>query len=67
MEIRSPHDQSVVGNAAQASPADIDLAVAAARNAFDNGPWPKMTPGERQAVIARFNELHAPRGRDRGL
>lgn len=61
LEIRSPHDQSVVGRAAQASPADIDLAVEAARNAFDNGPWPKMKPSERQAVIARFNALHAAR------
>ena len=61
IEIRSPHDQSVVGKAAQASPADIDLAVAAARKAFDNGPWPKMTPGERQDLVARFNELHAAR------
>lgn len=34
LEIRSPHDQSVVGRAAQASPADIDLAVAATKNAF---------------------------------
>ncbi|NBD24830.1 aldehyde dehydrogenase [Paenibacillus glycinis] len=61
LEIRSPHDQSVVGRAAQASPADIDLAVAIARDAFDNGPWPKMKPSERQAVIARFNALHAAR------
>ncbi|MBA2937146.1 aldehyde dehydrogenase [Paenibacillus sp. CGMCC 1.16610] len=61
LEIRSPHDQSVVGNAAQASPADIDLAVAAARNAFDNGPWPRLTPSERQEFVARFNELHAAR------
>ncbi|MFC4809830.1 aldehyde dehydrogenase family protein [Paenibacillus sp. GCM10023250] len=50
-----------MGKAAQASPADIDLAVAAARKAFDNGPWPKMTPGERQDLVARFNELHAAR------
>ncbi|GGA25731.1 aldehyde dehydrogenase [Paenibacillus physcomitrellae] len=61
IEIRSPHDQSLVGKAAQASPADIDLAVAAARNAFDNGPWPKMTPSERQDYVAHFNELHAAR------
>jgi acyl-CoA reductase-like NAD-dependent aldehyde dehydrogenase len=61
LDIRSPHDQSLVGRAAQASPADIDTAVAAARAAFDQGPWPRMTPVERQAVVKRFNALHAER------
>jgi aldehyde dehydrogenase (NAD+) len=61
LDIRSPHDRSLVGRAAQASPADVDRAVAAAREAFDRGPWPRMTPGERQAAIARFSELHAAR------
>src|SRR5262249_26055061 len=53
--------QSLVGLAAEAGPADVDRAVAAARDAFDHGPWPRMSPAERQAVIARFNELHAAR------
>lgn len=61
LDIRSPHDQSLVGRAAQATPADMDRAVAAARKAFDHGPWPLTTPKERQALISRFNELHAER------
>ncbi|MFF5203249.1 aldehyde dehydrogenase [Micromonospora parva] len=61
LDVHSPHDKSLVGRAAEASPADVDRAVAAARKAFDDGPWPRMTPRERQAVIARFNELHAAR------
>jgi acyl-CoA reductase-like NAD-dependent aldehyde dehydrogenase len=64
LDIRSPHDQSLVGRAAQASPADIDTAVAAARAAFDQGPWPRMTPVERQAVVKRFNALHAARANE---
>jgi aldehyde dehydrogenase (NAD+) len=64
LEIRSPHDQSLVGRAAQASTADVDRAVQAARDAFDHGPWPRMTPAERQAVVARFNELHAARAEE---
>jgi aldehyde dehydrogenase (NAD+) len=64
LEIRSPHDRSLVGRAAQASPADVDLAVQAARDAFDHGPWPRTAPAERQAVIARFNELHAARAEE---
>ncbi|MFF4838244.1 aldehyde dehydrogenase [Streptomyces sp. NPDC001315] len=57
LDIHSPHDQSVVGHAAQAHPADIDRAVAAARAAFDNGPWARTTPAERIALLRRFNEL----------
>lgn len=55
----SPHDASVVGTAALAGPGDIDQAVAIARDAFDNGPWPKMTPRARAEVLGRFSELHA--------
>jgi acyl-CoA reductase-like NAD-dependent aldehyde dehydrogenase len=61
LDIRSPHDQSLVGRAAQASPADVDRAVAAARDAFDNGPWPRTTPEQRQDVVARFAKLYADR------
>lgn len=51
LDIVSPHDQSVLGRAAQALPADVDRAVAAARKAFDEGPWPRTPPAERIAVI----------------
>ncbi|MEU3186345.1 aldehyde dehydrogenase [Streptomyces sp. NPDC006923] len=61
LEIRSPHDQSLVGRAAQASPADVDRAVATARRAFDEGPWPRLTPQERQGFVKRFNDLHTRR------
>ncbi|MFJ9561317.1 aldehyde dehydrogenase [Streptomyces fuscichromogenes] len=57
LDIRSPHDQAVIGRAAQARPADIDRAVAAARTAFDEGPWPRTAPAERIAVIRRLNAL----------
>jgi aldehyde dehydrogenase (NAD+) len=64
LDIRSPHDRSLVGRAAQAAPADVDLAVSAAREAFDHGPWPRLSPAERQAVIARFDTLHAARNEE---
>jgi aldehyde dehydrogenase (NAD+) len=57
LDIRSPHDQAVIGRAAQAQPADIDRAVAAARAAFDEGPWPRTAPAERIAVMRRLNAL----------
>jgi acyl-CoA reductase-like NAD-dependent aldehyde dehydrogenase len=40
-----------------AAKADVDAACAAARKAFDEGPWPRMTPQERQAVIANAVKL----------
>jgi acyl-CoA reductase-like NAD-dependent aldehyde dehydrogenase len=61
LEIRSPHDQSVLGLAAQAADADVDAAVAAARAAFDSGPWPRTDPQQRQQVIRRFNALREAR------
>ncbi len=39
--------------------ADIDAAVAAARDAFDHGPWPQMSPAERIAVLERFSGLYS--------
>ncbi|MFI9834465.1 aldehyde dehydrogenase [Streptomyces sp. NPDC051913] len=57
LDIASPHDQSVVGRVAQAQPADIDRAVAAARASFDSGEWRLTPPAERIAVLRRFNAL----------
>jgi phenylacetaldehyde dehydrogenase len=37
--------------------ADIDLAVKAARRAFEEGPWSKMTPSERGRVIWKLGDL----------
>ncbi|MFF1263409.1 aldehyde dehydrogenase [Streptomyces sp. NPDC058321] len=58
IEVHSPHDQSLVGTVPHATAADVDAAVAAAREAFDNGPWPRLTPEERQATVTRFQELY---------
>jgi betaine-aldehyde dehydrogenase len=39
----------------------MDRAVAAAREAFDRGPWPRMAPADRAAVVARLADLYAAR------
>ncbi|MGN5237113.1 aldehyde dehydrogenase [Rhodococcus sp. SJ-3] len=56
--VTSPHTEKVIARVAAAGPEDIDRAVGAARTAFDSGPWPKMTPAERAAVLIRFVELY---------
>lgn len=64
LDIRSPHDRSLLGRVAQATTADVDKAVAAAREAFDHGPWSRTTPEERQALVVRLNELRAGRAKE---
>ena len=53
IEVRSPATGKVVGRVPLASAADVDAACAAARAAFDGGPWPQMSPGERAQIISR--------------
>ncbi|MCL6673670.1 aldehyde dehydrogenase [Streptomyces panaciradicis] len=57
LDIASPHDRSVIGRAAQARPADIDRALAAARTSFEKGEWRLAPPERRIAVLRRFNAL----------
>ncbi|MDQ4051222.1 MAG: aldehyde dehydrogenase [Actinomycetota bacterium] len=61
LRVVSPHTEEVVATVPEGSIADIDAAVAAARRAFDEGPWPRMTPAERIAVIEAFSGLYAAR------
>jgi len=56
IEVVSPITEQVVATVPHASPADMDAAVAAARKAFDEGPWPRMTPAERAAALRRVGE-----------
>ena len=53
----TPRDGSVLGQVPWAGRADADRAVAAARRAFDEGPWPRMHPRERGEVLQRFAAL----------
>jgi acyl-CoA reductase-like NAD-dependent aldehyde dehydrogenase len=64
LDILSPHDESVVGRAAQARPADVDRAVAVARAAFDAGTWPNTPPAERIGVLRRLNALREARAEE---
>ncbi|SKO18190.1 aldehyde dehydrogenase [Mycobacteroides abscessus subsp. abscessus] len=57
IEVISPATGQKVGQCPLASPADVDAAVSAARRAFDNGPWPRLTPHERQAVLQKAVSL----------
>jgi betaine-aldehyde dehydrogenase len=53
IERHSPAHGVLVTRAPRGSAADAAKAIAAARKAFDHGPWPKMTAGERAGVLLR--------------
>jgi len=53
----NPADNSVLGEAADSSVEDVDKAVLAAREAFDNGPWPRTPAPERAARLFRLADL----------
>ena len=52
IEVHSPATGELVGKVPMAAEADVNAACAAARKAFDEGPWPHMSPQERAAVLA---------------
>jgi len=52
----NPFDQSVVARVARAGVEDAHRAVAAARRAFDDGPWPRMAREERSAMLKAVSD-----------
>lgn len=53
----NPATEEVQVEVAEAVEADIDRAVAAARRAFDQGPWPRMSPRERAEYLKKLAAL----------
>jgi acyl-CoA reductase-like NAD-dependent aldehyde dehydrogenase len=53
----SPTTNQPIGRMAKAGVEDVDRAVAAAREAFDEGPWPRMTPLERSRIMHRIADI----------
>ena len=64
LDVISPSTEEVVGQVPVATNADVDRAVEAARTAFDDGPWPRMSPDERADVLVRAAELLRKREAD---
>ncbi len=64
IEVISPASEEVIGQVPAGTPADIDRAVAAARRAFDEGPWPSMNPVQRGEVVTRLSQALQARSQD---
>ena len=63
IEVMAPFNEQVFATVGEARQTDIDLAVAAARVAFDDGPWPYLPPAARAACLmnlAAQMELRLP-------
>jgi phenylacetaldehyde dehydrogenase len=56
-ETLNPATGETLATVAEGDAADIDLAVRAARRAFDDGPWSRFTPSERGRIIWRIGDL----------
>ncbi len=56
-ESRDPHDGSLLATVAAGGAAEADRALAAARRAFDEGPWPCMGAEERRRLLHTFADL----------
>ncbi|WP_313643589.1 aldehyde dehydrogenase [Pseudomonas sp.] len=52
-----PASNHVLARVAASDTAEVDLAVGAARRAFEQGPWARMAPLERKNVLLRLAEL----------
>ena len=56
-EVFNPSNEAVIARVADCKRADVDLAVAAARKAFDHGPWPRMSPSARGKILWKIGDL----------
>jgi phenylacetaldehyde dehydrogenase len=56
-DVFNPASGQRIAVAAACEKPDVDAAVAAARKAFDTGPWPRMAPSERGKIIWKIGDL----------
>ncbi len=62
IEVISPNTEEVIGHAPDVTTADVDAAVAAARLAMDEGPWPNIAKAERIDALRRLSAAVMERG-----
>jgi aldehyde dehydrogenase (NAD+) len=58
ISVISPHTEEPIGETPEATLADVDLAVTAARKAFDDGPWPRLAVSERMEKIEKLAAVY---------
>lgn len=61
IDVIAPATEEVFGRVPEANAQDVDRAIAAARTAFDEGPWPHMSGAERADAMSRITAALASR------
>lgn len=56
-DVKNPANGEYLATVNEAGKQDVDAAVQAAREAFDNGPWSKMSAAERSRLIYKLADL----------
>ena len=57
VEVLNPATEDVIGRVPLGTKSDVRAAITAARRAFDDGPWPNMSPRERAQIMGRMAEI----------
>ncbi len=60
----NPATEEAIGEVPIGTAADADAAIAAAREAFDKGPWPRMDWRERAVILQKFHDALVARKDD---
>lgn len=62
LEVLNPATEQLIGTVPTAGHEDVELAVRAARRAFDSGPWSRAKPVERERLMLRLADLMEQNG-----
>lgn len=57
IDVVNPATEEKIAEIADATPADVDRAIGAAREAFDNGDWARAPSHERERLLHRLADL----------
>jgi aldehyde dehydrogenase (NAD+) len=64
IDVIDPATEEWIGQVSEGGVDEATRAVAAARKAFDDGPWPYMEPRERSRILTRFADVLESRKAD---
>jgi acyl-CoA reductase-like NAD-dependent aldehyde dehydrogenase len=62
--VLNPATEETIATVPEGTVSDVERAVAAARRAFDEGPWPTLSTRDRAAAMLRFAEVLEARAGD---
>ncbi|MCW3783624.1 aldehyde dehydrogenase family protein [Defluviimonas salinarum] len=57
LDVIEPSTGAKIAEVLMGAKSDVDAAVAAARRAFDEGPWPRMAPNARERILHKLADL----------